>query len=446
MAPESDSQKLPVWDQVLAFGEYQHHTVDGQPTLTIFDASKCRFMLEDFASRKNDIFIDKQHEVVELQNDKGEPLNLDEMDLWARGTTGQYGYGEGDGRALGWANALAMIVGGQVVQYEAHPGAPAEAPNIEDLRRSDGSLPLDGICARRHEITPLGADPKEGFAVYRYTSPYFLPHFVQTKDGWRLLNYTATNNPRMQGVALAMGQRVAMQMVARSSRRQQMENAKMADLTPEMMAAAMKAAGCAEGDSPEVAMKKMTAYAMKMADDQEAMRAKMESDDKDKKDDEDEEKKEKASKMEASILKRALDEQRAATQAIQDKLAASENERIADRFAMDAGKYLPESEARELIKTYGYNTEKAMAFAQKLPERTQGVSSFGAQTMGGGIRGSSTARTSSADGEKVVMLGRQAFQLHGQALSVAAKKRAAEKNIDLGAAQLEIAKENPSLA
>lgn len=185
------------WDQVLAFGQYQHATIDGEPVLTVFDASTCTAMLDDFAAHpESDIFYDKQHEIVESLGD--DAMDRESLKKW------------GDGHAMAWANALCMVVGGQVVRYEAHPGAPAQPPRPEDLRQSDGADRGDGVYAYRCDVTPRGADPKEGLTSFRYTSPYFVPE----RDGWRLLNLTATNDPRMRGVALAMnrdGQRVSME-------------------------------------------------------------------------------------------------------------------------------------------------------------------------------------------------------------------------------------------
>ena len=249
-----------VWDTVLIFGEYQHVNLDGRETVDQFDASKCRFMLADFEARKSDIFYDRQHAITEVTTDDGRRLTLDEMDAWARGSTGQYGLGDGDGRALAWADALVMVVAGQVVKYARHATAPESPPTIDELRRSDGRMPEDGVYARRAEVTPLGADPKEGLAVFRCTSPYY----VRMPDGWRLLNLTVTNDPRMDGCALAYerGARVAMQRIVRPARTA-MERTKMDPKD----SAVMTAAGCAESDSPEEKMAKLTAYARRMEAD-----------------------------------------------------------------------------------------------------------------------------------------------------------------------------------
>ncbi len=201
MNTSSDQLLIGVWDQVLSFGQYQHQTVNGTPCLTMHDASTCKVMLDDFAAHPDcDIFYDKQHEVEEALGD--DALDRDKMLAWA-----------GDGNALAWANALVMIMGGEVARYEPHPAAPPTAPRADDvLLQSDGTRRGDGVYCLRSEVTPRGADPIDGLANFRQTSPYYVPE----RDGNRLLNLTATNDPRMRGCALAFnrsGQRVAMSRV-----------------------------------------------------------------------------------------------------------------------------------------------------------------------------------------------------------------------------------------
>jgi hypothetical protein len=275
-------QPTVTWDQVLAFGEYQHVTVEDQPVITVFDASKCRVMLDDFATRKNDIFVDRRHEVAEDTSGTGDEL-LAQVDAW----------GQTDGRALAWSDALAMVVAGVVVKYVRHQSAPENPPTLNELRRPDGSYPEDGVYARRYLVTPLGADPKEGLPSFRYTSPYFVP----MRDGWRLLNYTATNDPRMEGVTLGaiemhrqadgswamascglarMG-RQTMQRVAKRAA-STMEHKPMPDMTPESKAAIMKAAGCMDEDDAETKLGKVMAYHAGQASKAEEARAKMEAD------------------------------------------------------------------------------------------------------------------------------------------------------------------------
>lgn len=257
-----------VWDTVCTFGSYQHETVNGRPVITVHDASTCKVMLDDFAAHPEcDIFYDKQHEVVDALGD--EALDREAMREW----------GEGDGHALAWANALVMILGGQVARYEPHPGAPQEPPTPDAvLRQRDGTMRPDGVYCLRSQVTPRGADPIGGLSAFRWTSPYFVPE----KDGNRLLNLTATNDPRMRDCALAFSRegRVAMQRVtpaqkARTAQsRTAMEKAPMAKTKMEdkagktadqpEMGAVMAAAGCAEGDSPDVKLAKMAAYARKM--------------------------------------------------------------------------------------------------------------------------------------------------------------------------------------
>jgi hypothetical protein len=214
-------------------------------------------MLDDFAAHpETDIFYDKKHEVVEaLGRDATDSAKLHE---WAMG----------DGHAMAWANAIVMIVGGQVARYEAHPGAPQEPPTPDEvLRQSDGAMRPDGVYCLRSSLTPRGADPIGGIAAFRYTSPFFIPE----KDGNRLLNLTTTNDPRMRDCALALtrtGQSIAMSRIKTVQTAAQEKPM----MKPED-AAVMTAAGCAAEDAPEVQMSKLAAYARKMEDDKKSIEA-----------------------------------------------------------------------------------------------------------------------------------------------------------------------------
>lgn len=277
MERSSAEPPVGVWDAVCTFGQYQHETVNGKPCVTVHDASTCKAMLDDFAAHPLcDIFYDKQHEVVDELGD--DALDRDKMLAW----------GQGDGHALAWANALIMIVGGQVARYEPHPGAPPDPPSAEEvLRQSDGTMRPDGVYCLRSVVTPRGADPIGGLSAFRQTSPYF----VTEKDGNRLLCLTVTNDARMRDCALAYqrGGAVAMQRVpARAAQRSSMEmpmaTKKMEEdkggKSPET-AAVMAAAGCAEEDSPEVKVAKLAGYARKMEDEvRQAAARKMEDDSK----------------------------------------------------------------------------------------------------------------------------------------------------------------------
>lgn len=308
-----------VWDQVVAFGQYQHETVNGDPVLSIHDGTTCKVMLDDFAAHPDcDIFYDKQHEIEPLLG--AAALDREKMLDW----------GKGDGHALAWANAMCMVIGGQVVRYEPHPGAPPAAPHPDEvLIQSDGTRRSDGVYCLRSQVTPRGADPVEGLGNFRQTSPYYVPE----RDGNRLLNLTVTNDPRMRGCALAFSRTsapIAMQRIAmgaytdrqivldkypgahvdKQSRATdgpyagqityalylpggnmvvanvpseaaaweamadrirrgsgKMEN----DMDPEMMKAIMEAAGCKAEDKAEDKLAKMTAYASKMEGARKAM-------------------------------------------------------------------------------------------------------------------------------------------------------------------------------
>ncbi len=348
------------WDQVLAFGEYQHVTVEGDPVMTVFDASKCKVMFDDHDTRKNDIFVDRKHEVVDETSGTGDAL-LASVDDW----------GKLEGHALAWVDALAMVVAGAVVRYSRHASAPENAPTIQELQRPDGTNAEDGVYARRYVITPLGADPLGGLLSFRYTSPYFVP----MRDGWRLLNYTATNDPRMEGVALGaiemarardgswsmqtsgrvqVGRQAMQRRELPSGPRVTMENRMAFD--PEKMKRLMEAAGCKAEDKPEEKAEKMAAYASKMEDEKTAMarkmdddaadmKRKMESDKKEKEEKDAKDKEEMARKAEADKPKDK--EEKEAMQAMsRDLRAATAKVGVLEGELAKVAKLLPTLEAQ----------------------------------------------------------------------------------------------------
>lgn len=238
-----------VWDTVLEFGTYQHVTVDGEPVETVFDASHVQGMLDDFERHpESDVFYDKKHEVVEAMGD----ADYDDLEQLRKALAAW-----GDGHAMAWGNALCMVAGGQVVRYVPHPGAPAEPPTMAQLERDLRKRPPDGVYSLRSNITPRGADPKDGISSFRYTSPYF----IQQRDGFRLLNLTCTNDPRMRGAALAMerGRPVAMTRspAPKAAKERVMNEVQMR-------------AGCMESDTPEQREEKMAAYALKLEEEKKA--------------------------------------------------------------------------------------------------------------------------------------------------------------------------------
>lgn len=221
----------PVWDAVCTFGRYQHETIDGEPCITVHDASTCKVMLDDFAAHpQNDIFYDKKHEVVDQLGERA----VDDAALreWA-----------GDGHAMAWANAMAMVVGGQVARYEPHPGAPQEPPSAQEvLAQSDGTMRPDGVYCRRFAVTPRGADPANGMAAFRHTSPFFVPE----KDGHRLLNLTVTNDPRMRDCALAFSRERRAAVAMSRMGAQAMANSQYRARADEMVQRAREAKGSAD--------------------------------------------------------------------------------------------------------------------------------------------------------------------------------------------------------
>jgi 2'-5' RNA ligase len=158
-----------VWDQLLKDGRFTKKALDGTPTVTTFDDLTCGQILDAFRDQQNDLSMDKFHEIV-----------------------------KGQGHALAWHNALVRVKGGRVVRMESHDPR-ISMPGYEDLLRRYSRPPGDGVYGHRSEVTPLGMDPAEGLATLRYVSPYFC-----TAPTYRLINTTATNDPFLDGVELAM--------------------------------------------------------------------------------------------------------------------------------------------------------------------------------------------------------------------------------------------------
>lgn len=230
--------RVGVWDQVCTYGTFSKPSLNGKPLQTRFDKATCADMLQDFASRENDLFLDKRHEVTE----QVPPAEVQQLDAYNEDLQSW-----GDEHALAWYNALVHVDNGRVVGYAPHAGAPSAPPSIEDLRRPDGKLPGNGLYALRSQVTPRGADPMGGIAAFRYVSPYFF----QKKDGRsRLLNITATNDPFLDGVTLAM----SASAWGQADKENPME---------EMFARA----GIMEADPPEAKMEKLGRYAAKLEDD-----------------------------------------------------------------------------------------------------------------------------------------------------------------------------------
>lgn len=244
--PESANMpRAGVWDTVLEFGTYQHTTVDGKPVVQRFDASRAQAMLDDFAAHpESDVFYDKLHKVVE---DLGDESDLDAI----RAKLGDLS----DKHALAWGNALVMVAGGQVRRYEAHPAAPQVPPTIEQIAEGLRKHPPDGVYCHRARVTQLGAEP-DGLDAFGYTSPFF----ISQRDGDRLLNLTATNDPRMRGAALAFerGQLIAMTRMSASG-----PGEKSMPFDKEMMARV----GMEESDSEAAKMEAACKYIRKMEDD-----------------------------------------------------------------------------------------------------------------------------------------------------------------------------------
>lgn len=101
--------------------------------------------------------------------------------------------------AFGFFTALALFEAGKLVAFHSLDGAPS--PDGTD----DNGRPRDGLFAKLGEITPLGADPLQGFAGFKFLSPMF-QESAQSEDGsqigYALLDAAVTNTPFQSGTAL----------------------------------------------------------------------------------------------------------------------------------------------------------------------------------------------------------------------------------------------------
>lgn len=166
--------RVGVWDQLLKYGRFEKKALDGTPSVTVFNDQTCNEILDGFRDQENDLSMDKFHEIV-----------------------------KGKGHALAWHNALALVRGGRVIRMETHDPA-VRIPVWEELLRRYSRPPGDGVYGHRSEVTTLGMSPEEGLATLRFVSPYFT-----TAPKYRLINTTATNDPFLDGVALAMEREVS---------------------------------------------------------------------------------------------------------------------------------------------------------------------------------------------------------------------------------------------
>lgn len=432
--PVTPEPRVGVWDQCLRYGLFDKEALDGRPLRTRFAAETCAQMLEDFRDRPQDMFLDKFHKVTEEVQPGGKSnAELDQqLKEW------------GEGHALAWYSALAHVHDGAVVGYASHPGASDQPPTLSDLARPDGKPPGDGLYALRTQLTPLGLDPKEGISTFRYVSPYF----VQTGEatGYRLLNITATNDPYLEGVALAMSRELPRPSPKEST-------------MPMDQSALMMAAGCADADTAEQKLQKLGAYAAKMAEERDAAalaRKKMEDDAKAKSPaaeaaplaGAETPAEEKAEKLVQQAMERRLktaEEAAAKAQTLADKLEAErQGERVQafSRWALagpveEGGSRWPKEDEKglhELIKDMGGDLDKAKKHVMRLPVP---------QAMQRLTRGGNPAGAAGVDPPTFQAMNREQ---RGQTFSrLTREKMKADPKLTLAEAQQAVDREHPGL-
>jgi hypothetical protein len=103
--------------------------------------------------------------------------------------------------AMAFYNALALVHNAQLVRFEALD---------EAVPPPDAATLPDGLHGYRSQHTPLGEDPREGLANYRYLSPMFTDNGLDEAGnpiGYALYDVAATNTPFQAGCAIQFHRR-----------------------------------------------------------------------------------------------------------------------------------------------------------------------------------------------------------------------------------------------
>lgn len=153
-----------VWDQAFTLGLKNQ---DGETI--VIDESVCSRMMDNFASRKNDMGMDYEHSSVKAP--PGTPVPQ-----------------------LAFHNALALVVGGRVVKFVSH-AAGVQPPTGDGM--------TDGLFAHRARVTPLG---EKLLPNYEQISPLFSMQDTNERGediGPNLVNLSAVSLPFQDGTSLA---------------------------------------------------------------------------------------------------------------------------------------------------------------------------------------------------------------------------------------------------
>jgi hypothetical protein len=215
------------WDRFTSWGE---KVKDGE--ISIFNEETLGQMVDNFASRQNDIAMCYDHQSAYVAQN-GQPAP-----------------------ALAFYNALALVVDGQIVKFASHDDQVAK-PDVIGLE--------NGVYGYRSEITPLG---ETLLPNYRYISPMFVTDGYDEAGnavGYDLYDVACTNTPFQDAVGLTFhrDKKTPGQLPAtRAKEAVKMDKELLAKL------------GLAEGCTPEEISKAMSQY---MADSEDKI-AKMEAD------------------------------------------------------------------------------------------------------------------------------------------------------------------------
>jgi hypothetical protein len=160
------SSAIGKWSRIATFGAKSKDGAD-----MVFDASTLGQMVDNVAARGDKIAICQDH-LSAFVSQTGQPAP-----------------------ALGFFTALAVVAGGRVVK--AWNGQPE--PSALD----------DGLYAQLGEITPRGADPRDGLANYSFLSPMFSNKGTDEAGddiGFALYDVAATNTPFQAGTEIQFNQ------------------------------------------------------------------------------------------------------------------------------------------------------------------------------------------------------------------------------------------------
>lgn len=352
---------------------------------------------------------------------------------------------------LAYYDSVAAVIDGQVVKFWSQDPQVSPPDPAELLTEIQARFPriesMDGLWARKSEITPLGI---EKLPNMHQLSPLFSKDDKAedgTPIGYNLLNVSAVGVAFQDGTTINLSKRTT----------------KM-DKIPENLLAKLAKHGLGEDLDRDSVMSAMAAYMSDTEDgptDRKAMAACMAAMSEDGKEsmgkmDKDEETSEDKSAKMGKKLRKDVDVDPAVAKLIEsltsqnakmskrlDTFEAVEQKRAESEFYAAAAQHTSKEDAADYLKLCDGDADKALKLIRKLPKKTGAMGRWfaGGDPVGGpsaeGAKGAPVEKTKTVQGGMIV--------LHGHGLSVMSKRVAAEQKIDLAAAQRLVAKQHPHL-